>query len=161
MRLLSSGTRWLQGCIAASDDYNSSAVHILIHRDCTLTLYEDTKKIPAKAAQILLHLLLLPRLHALMSVAVRPSVRLSGCRLPVGPRGGAEPVERPAARRAQPRRSAALAGLPEHQILWPADGGAAPASVLRRRLRPRRRPPHHQREKRLRARAFHFSGSPR
>lgn len=44
VRLLSSGTRWLPGCIAMSDDYNSSAVHILIHRDCTLTLYEDAKR---------------------------------------------------------------------------------------------------------------------
>lgn len=51
-------------------------------------------------------------------------------RLAVGSSGGAELMEQSSSRGAESRRSAALARLPEHQILWPAHRGAAPAPLL-------------------------------
>ena len=54
----------------------------------------------------------------------------------MGSGGGAEPVEQPAARGAESHRSAALSGLPKHQILRPAHRGAAPPPLLRQRLWP-------------------------
>lgn len=57
-------------------------------------------------------------------------------RLTVGSSGGAEPVEQPAAWGAESRHVAALSGLPEHQILWPAHSGATSPPLFRQRLRP-------------------------
>lgn len=54
----------------------------------------------------------------------------------MGSSGGAEPVEQPAARGEESRHAAALCRLPEHQIFWPAHGGATHAPLVCQCLRP-------------------------
>ena len=80
------------------------------------------------------------------------------CRFSMGTCAGALPVGQRPAGEAEPCSAPALARVPKHEILRPAHGRAAPAPLLRQRLRAEPHRPAHAGGLRLHTRPLHLTG---